>query len=103
MQKLIQVPDDMHPQLVNWVQDSLTNRRQRVVIKGKSSSELKVSSGDSRGSVLGPTLFLICINELPLRVDCSVSLYADDTLLYQPVDTIDDAVQFQNNIYAVHN
>ena len=36
-----------------------------------------------------------------LRVDCSVSLYADDTLLYQPVDTIEDAVQFQHNINAI--
>ena len=51
---------------------------------------------------MAPTLFLIYINDLPLRVDCSVSLYADDTLLYQPVDTIDNAVKFQNNIDAVH-
>ena len=48
------------------------------------------------------TLFLIHINDLPLRVDCSVSLYADDTLLHQPADKIDNAVQFQNNIDAVH-
>ena len=102
MQKLIQVPDDRHPQLVNWVQDFLTNRGQRVVIKGESSSEMEVSSGVSQGSVLGPTLFLIYINDLILRADCSVSLYADDTLLYQPVHTIDDAVKFQSNINAVH-
>ena len=44
MHKLKLIPD-MHPQLVNLVQDFLTNRRQRVVIKEKSSSELKVSSG----------------------------------------------------------
>ena len=41
-------------------------------------------------------------DDLPLRVDCSVSLYADDTLLYQSVDMIDNAVQFQNNIDAIH-
>ena len=69
-----------------------------MVIKGESSSELEVSSGVPQGSVLGPTLFLIYINDLPLRV----SLCADDTLLYQPVDTIDDAVQFQKNIDAIH-
>ena len=68
----------------------------------ESSSELEVSSGVPQGSVLGPTLFLIHINDLSLRVDCSVNLYADYTLLYQPVDTIDEAVQFQSNIDAVH-
>ena len=54
MQNRKQMPD-MHPQLVNWVQDFQTNRRQRVVMKGESS-ELEVSSRVSRGSVLGPTL-----------------------------------------------
>ena len=72
-----------------------------MVIKGESSAELEVSSGVPQGSVLGPTLFLIYINDLPLRVDCSVSIYTDDTLLHRPVDTIDDVVQFQNNIDAV--
>ena len=92
----------MHLQLVNWAQDFLTNRRQRVVIKAESSSELEVSSGVPQGSVLGSKLFLIYINDLTLRVDCSVTLYADNTVLYQLVDTIEDAVQFQNNIDAVH-
>ena len=55
-----------------------------------------------QGSVLGPTLFLIYINVLPLRVNCSGSLYADDKLLYQPVYTIEDDVRFQNNFDAVH-
>ena len=58
--------------------------------------------GAPQGSVLGPTLFLIYINDLPPRVDCSVSLYVDDKLLYQPEDTIDDAEQLQNNIDAIH-
>ena len=98
MQKWKLIPD-MHPQLVNWVQDFLTNRRQRVVIKGECSSELELSSGVPQGSFMGHTLFLVYVNDLPLRADC---LYTDDTLLYQPVDTIEDAVQFQNNINAVH-
>ena len=84
----------MHPQLVNWIQDFLTNRKQRVVIEGESPSELEVSSGVPKDSVLGLTLFLM--------VDCSVGHYAEDSLLYQPVDTIKDAVQFQNSINVVH-
>ena len=70
--------------------------------KGESSLELEVSSGVPQGSVLGPTLFLIHINDLPLRVDCSVSLYADNPLPYQPLDTNEDTVKFQNNIDTLH-
>ena len=101
MQKLKQIPD-MHPQLVNWVQDLQKKRRQRMVIKGESSSELGVSAGVSQGSVLHSTLFLININDLLLKVDNSISLYSDNILLFQPVDRIEDPVQFQNNINAVH-
>ena len=102
MLKLKLLIPGMHPQLVNWIQDFLTNRKQREVIKREYSSELKVSSKVPQGSVLGLTLFLIYIKDLTLGVDCSVSLYADDTLLHQPADKIDNAVQFQNNIDAVH-
>ena len=78
------------------------NKRQRVVIKGESSLELDVFSDVLQSSVMGPTLCLVYINDLPLRVDCSVSFFAGDTLLYQLVDPIEDAVQFQNNINVAH-
>ena len=94
MLKLKLLIPGMHPQLVNWIQDFLTNRKQRVVIEGESPSELEVSSGVPKDSVLGLTLFLIHVSDHTLMVDCSVSLYAEDSLLYQPVDTIKDAVQF---------
>ena len=101
MQKVRQIPD-LNPQLINWIQNFLTNRRQRVVIRGQVSSERIVSSGVPQGSVLGPTLFLIYINDLPATVDCNVSLYADDTLLYQQVTSQAEAAVFQTNIDAIH-
>ena len=101
MAKLSEVPD-ISKQILDWIHDFLFNRKQRVVIKGKASRELPVTSGVPQGSVLGPTLFLAYINDLPKHVRCSISLFADDTLVYQIVDTKADKLNFQKNIDALH-
>ena len=71
--------------LLNWVKIFLSGRRQRVVINGFQSHESSVISGVRQGSVLGPLLFLIYVNDL-LRVISSPSLlFADDTKLFRPI------------------
>ena len=50
-----------------------------VVLDGKSSKEYPVNAGGPEGSILGPTLFLLYINDLPGDVICDVAIYADDT------------------------
>ena len=58
-------------------------RKQFVHIDSQSSEELAVTSGVPQGSILGPLLFIIYINDLPRCVKhCSVNMYADDTLCY---------------------
>ena len=53
-----------------------------MVLNGKSSEEYPVNTEVSQGSVLGPTLFLLYINDLPDYVICDITIYADDTTLY---------------------
>ena len=71
----------------------LSNRRLRVVLDGKSSQEYPVNAGVSQGSILGPTLFLLYINDLPDDVICDIAIYADDTTLYSKCDRVSDLWQ----------
>ena len=68
----------------------LSNRRLRVVLNGKSSQEYPVNAGVPQGSILGPTLFLLYINDLPDDVICDIAIYADDTTLYSKCDQASD-------------
>ena len=62
--------------------DYLTGRLQRVTIKGQSSEWGHIEAGVPQGSVLGPLLFLIYINDIVEEIDCDIKIFADDTILY---------------------
>ena len=74
----------------------LSNRRLRVVLDGKSSQEYPVNAGVLQGSILGPTRFLLYINDLPDDVICNIDIYADDTTLYSKCDQASDLWQYRN-------
>ena len=66
-----------------WFSDYLSGRKQRVVLDGVSSEWAQVTMGVPQGSILGPLLFLVFINDLVDAIeDCTVNLYADDTTIY---------------------
>ena len=67
--------------LLSWFSSYLTNRRQKVVLSGCSSSYKHLHSGVPQGSILGPMLFLLYINDMTLGLQSQVHQFADDTNL----------------------
>ena len=69
--------------VLEWIKAFLSNRRQIVHVNGMKSDPANVLSGMPQGSVLGPMLFVIYINDLTEVVKCGTYLFADDTKIYR--------------------
>lgn len=88
--------------LLSWFGNYLSNRKQRVVLNGSSSRWLDVNAGVPQGSILGPLLFLIYINDIVENIQAPIKLFADDTTLYIIVDTPMNAFRtLQNDLLVV--
>ena len=73
--------------LLSWLKDYLADRQQRVIINGAHSEWGNINAGVPQGSVLGPLLFLIFINDITLVIsNCKIRLFADDTCLFIEVE-----------------
>ncbi|MCG7881047.1 MAG: hypothetical protein JAY96_05605 [Candidatus Thiodiazotropha endolucinida] len=83
--------------LLEWFKSYLSNRCQRVVIPGGNSDWTEIKAGVPQGSILGPLLFIVYINDIVNEIQSNIRLFADDTTLYIIVDLPDSAAQILND------
>ena len=81
-----------------WIKAFLSNRTQEVILNGKCSKKCNVTSGVPQGTVLGPLLFLVYINDMPSVISSLLRLFADDSYLYRIIKSIQDSQILQNDL-----
>ena len=87
-----------------WISYFLHQRTQQVLVEGSTSEKLDVLSGVPQGTVLGPLLFLVSINDLPTVCKTSqANLFADGTLLYQHIRNDEDSAKLQEDLSALED
>lgn len=91
----------IHYAVIDWISDFLHERRQRVRVNGALSSWEPVKSGVPQGTILGPLLFLLYINELPAIAKSSVLLFADDIKIWRPIYSMSDRIVLQEDLNSL--
>jgi len=81
-----------------WLLNFLSNCLQRVVLNGHLSSWVPVVSGVPQGSVLGPLLFILYVNDIPDMTECNVRMFANDTKIYSVIWNFDDHLKLQSDV-----
>ena len=88
--------------LLTWIEAFLSHRRQRVAVNNATSDWAPVTSGIPQGTVLGPILFVIFVNDLPNNVTSETLMFADDTKLLKIIKCDRDSLNFQSDLDRLH-
>ena len=86
---------------LSWVDSFLIGHTQRVFVDGEASDSAALTSGVRQGSVLGPFLFLMHIDDMPETISSQSRLFADDTIVYRSIRNQDDCVQLQKDLESL--
>ena len=86
---------------LQWLKSFLEKRRQSVVLVGEHSYSVLVTSGVPQGSVLGPLMFLVFINDFPCYVKSRVLFFGDETVIYLTVKSESDCQQLQDDLRSL--
>jgi hypothetical protein len=86
-----------------WIEDFLLGRKQKVIVGQSESEWARVISGIPQGSVLGPILFLIFINDMPDKIKSHLKMFADDTKLFRVIESISDYDILQSDLDSLFN
>ena len=84
--------------LLAWLENFLKSRSMRVELRGVLSERIEVLSGVPQGSVIGPLLFLLFVNELPQCIKNSMRMFADDTKVWCQITKMEDSLSLQNDL-----
>ena len=83
---------------LTWINDSLRNKVPAVSVNRSHSTWRNVTSGVPKGSVLGPAMFLLYINDINDKIQSHMCLYADDTIMYREINSINDHNILQDDL-----
>ena len=89
--------------VLQWIKSFLTSRTMKVLLKGSFSELMEVLSGVPQGSVLGPLLFILFVNDLPDWIVSSMIMFADDTKLWRTIKNAEDSKILQSDLDALMN
>ena len=90
--------------LLQWFTGYLKDRKPRVVLPASASSDLCLTkAGVPQGSILGPLLFIVCINDIVEEINSSIRLFANDTCFYIVVDDpLDSAIKLNTDLSRIN-
>ena len=89
--------------LLKWIKNFLIGRQQKVILNGSSSKWINVTSGVPQGSVLGPLLFILYVNDITDGVQSTLEMFADDSKLYRAIHNQHDTEILQRDLNFISN